>query len=54
MQYYSYINGGGQEAIKNELVYKLKAYLEAKELMKSCQNLHIYIALKNLCEELRS
>ena len=50
---YGYVNPKGQEAIKNEILYQVKAYFEAKELMRTCKNLHVFIALKHFCEEIK-
>jgi len=47
---YGYVNPGGQEAVINELVYRFKAYQEAKVLMKRVKNLSLVVALNKFAE----
>jgi hypothetical protein len=49
---YGYVNSGGQEAIIAELKHRFAAYLETKEMMKSCKNLSLFIALKHFKGEI--
>jgi hypothetical protein len=50
---YGYVSAKGEHGFINELKGRLSAYCEAKELMMSCKSLILYIALKNICKEIK-
>jgi hypothetical protein len=52
MSSYGYVNPGGQEAISSEIIHRIKGYFEAKKLMRECQNLSLFIALKHFSDEI--
>ena len=47
---YGYVTS--PEAIKNEVIHRVKGYFEAKALMKSCKNLSLFVALKHFADEI--
>jgi len=53
MTNYGYVNPCGQEAIRNEIIHRVKAYFELKGMMKQCRNLILYAELSRLAKEMR-
>lgn len=48
---YGYVNASEQD-VKSELRHRLAAYLEVCEIMKSCKNLSLFIALKHFKDKI--
>jgi len=49
---YGYISPQGEQGFISEMKGRLAAYCEAKELMRRCVSLILYLALKRICNEI--
>ena len=50
---YGYVNPGGQVAIQNEVVHRVKAYFELRQIMERCHSVILYMELRELAKRLR-